>query len=284
MAGIMISEWLLLPTRLHDIISQPLYQQKTSHLGIMKLSSIAATAALLPAAHVNAGGYNFPAFFRGSNRRHRALASQQCLDETDSFFVDDSVAVAFDAVNDEIQDKAGCSGVELNKDTCTVDFETFDTAEQFMQACADIGGKAITVDAVIDCGYSMDQISRQELTVNGFTFNYNNMMDCVSMECDDEGLMEKIDTEIAKVMTTLESSMVAACSYTMDVTSAGEVTSDATDAPTTGEVTADAEAPTTGTDGSTGTAEVPAVSSAAQCRSLMAAVIGVPLVNMALAA
>ena len=96
--------------------------------------------------------------------------------------------------------------------------------------------------------------------------------------------MEKIDTEIAKVMTTLESSMVAACSYTMDVTSAGEVTSDATDAPTTGEVTADAEAPTTGTDGSTGTAEVPAVSSAAQCRSLMAAVIGVPLVNMALAA
>ena len=261
----------------------------------MKLSSIAAAAALLPAVHVNAGGYNFPAFFRGSNRRHRALASQQCLDETDSFFVDDSVAVAFDAVNDEIQDKAGCSGVELNKDTCTVDFETFDTAEQFMQACADIGGKAITVDAVIDCGYSVDQISRQELTVNGFTFNYNNMMDCVSMECDDEGLMEKIDAEIAKVKTTLESSMVATCSHTMDVSSASatsdeeaptteEVTSDATDAPTTGEVTADVDAPTTATDGSTGSAEVLGESSAAQCRSLMAAVIGVPLVNMALAA
>ena len=253
----------------------------------MKLSSIAATAALLPAAHVNAGGYNFPAFFRGSNRRHRALASQQCLDETDTFFVDDSVAIAFDAVNDEIQDKAGCSGVELNKDTCTVDFETFDTAEQFMQACADIGGKAITVDAVIDCGYSVDQISRQELTVNGFTFNYNNMMDCVSMECDDEGLEEKIDAEIAKVKTTLESSMVAACSYTVDVTSASAAsgeTGEVTDVPTTGEVTADAEAPTTGTDGSTGTSEVPSASSAAQCRSLMAAVIGVPLVNMALAA
>jgi hypothetical protein len=239
----------------------------------MKFPSIAAAAVLLTAVHVNAGGYNFPAFFRGSHRDHRALASQQCLDETDGFFVDDTVVAAFDAMNEEIQDKAGCSGVELNKDTCTVDFESFDTHEQFEEACAAIGGKTIMVDAVIDCGYTASQISRQELTVNGFTFNYNNMMDCVSIECDDEGIEEKIDAEISKVATTLESSMAATCSYTMEVS--------------TNSAHSDEEPLTTGEDGSTGTAEtdeVPAPSSSAQCRSLMSAVIGVPLLNMVLAA
>ncbi|KAL3823551.1 hypothetical protein ACHAXA_002892 [Cyclostephanos tholiformis] len=238
----------------------------------MKIASIAVAAVLITTVHVNAGGYNFPAFFRGANRVQRALASQQCLDETDGLFVDDSVAAAFDAMNEEIQDRAGCSGVELDKDTCTVDFETFDTHEQFEKACADMGGKTITVDAVIDCGYSASQISRQELTVNGFTFSYNNMMDCVSMECDDEGIKEKIDAEISKVATTLESSMVTTCSYTMDVSSTSS--------------TSDEESLTTGEDGSTGTAEteeVPAPSSSAQCRSLLSAVIGVPLLNMALA-
>ncbi|KAL3780901.1 hypothetical protein ACHAW5_010736 [Stephanodiscus triporus] len=236
----------------------------------MKFSSIAATAALLTAVHANAGGHYFPAFFRGSHQRHRALASQQCLEETDSLLVDDLVAAAFDAVNEEIQDKAGCSELELNKDTCSVDFETFDAAEQFMQACADMGGKAITVDAVIDCGYSTAQISRQELTVNGFTFNYNNMMDCVSMECDDESVKEKIDTEIAKIATTLESSILATCSYTMDVSSTSSTSGEETSTPNAGQ------------EG--GSEEVAIASSAAQCRSLMTAVIGVPLLNMALAA
>ena len=234
----------------------------------MKFSSTAATAALVTAVHANAGGYFIPAFFRGSHQRHRALASQQCLEETDSFFVDESVAAAFDAVNEEIQDKASCSGVEVNKDTCSVDFDSFATAEQFMQTCVDMGGKAITVDAVIDCGYSAAQISRQELTVNGFTFNYNNMMDCVSIECDDEDVKEKIGTEIAKVATTLESATVATCSYTMDVSSTSS--------------TSEEETSTTGEE--VGSEEVAVASSAAQCRSVMTAVIGVPLMNMALAA
>ena len=101
---------------------------------------------------------------------------------------------SFDAVNEEIDEKASCSGVELSKSNCEVDVEMLDSTEQCMKACQDMGGKTIEVNTAIE--------KRDQLTVNDFNFKYTGLMDCVPMECDDESVNEKIGGAIGTMDAT----------------------------------------------------------------------------------
>lgn len=266
----------------------------------MKASIAAAVLSL--AAQAN-GGY-YPSFFRGSLHSRRALQddywankkSQQCLDETDGFFEDSRMSAAFDAVDDEIDDRASCSGLELGKSTCEVDFDTFDSSGLFAMACEGMGGKYIEVNAVIDCGHAFAQpsarnqdifdvssalqaannggdsvavetnggASSDQIAVDGFLFKYMGLMDCVSLECDDGSVQDKIGGAVAKAASTLSSALDATCSHAIEGFSSSTSIQEQQDAPVEEE-------------GNTGP-------SSAQCRSLMTAAVGVPIVSMALAA
>jgi len=269
----------------------------------------AALAFLMPA---RASGGVLSSLFGGLH--WRSLTSEQCLEETTDYFSDGSLMVAaFDAVNGEIADKASCSGVSptVGRSTCTVDFDTFETTEQFVKACQYVyGGKAVEVNAEIECGYQPDITEiEKSLSQKGFTFKYDNLLDCVSLECDDESIKEKIEGEVAKAASKLESSLDVTCTYstegfysfsslfsdagdgedtkddadlsvvidetppTWDITLPGDGASadDADAAPTTDEETEDVE-------------EEEKSTSSGQCRTLMTAVVGLPLLNMALAA
>jgi len=284
----------------------------------MKANS-AAAAVLLLADQAN-GGYYFPSFF-GFNR-HRSLASEQCLEETSDFFDDSLLSATFDAVEVEIEDKAVCPGSELGTSNCEVDFGTFNTLAGFTKTCEDMGGKTVRVNVEIECGLAVAELfkTRDGLDVNGFSFKYNNLVDCVSMECDDARVKDKIDASISKAASTLESSLDASCTYSMegfvspvvsdisetvapetpkvemDVGDALGAVNGAGETNGAGDVTPD-EVPEGDGSGEVPDDETPgdgsmvvkdpkegSSSASAQCRILMTAALGVPLLNMALAA
>lgn len=218
------------------------------------MKASAATAILLLATRAGA----FPSFLRS----HRALVNQQCLDETDSYIEDSLMVAAYGAVEEEIEDEAACSDSVLGKSSCQVDFSTFDSSEEFLQVCGALGGKAVKIDASINCNYGTAQIARSDSGKNGFIFLYNNLFDCVSLQCGDTGVTDKIDGAIADTANDVAKITGATCTYTLDdfVSSGGDEG-------------------TSGGDGLTDIFEKD--SSSAQCRSLMTAAIGVPLLALA---
>lgn len=185
------------------------------------MNVISAAAVLLSAQVVQGGVFELPFFFRGSstNAMNRALASEMCIDQTNDIFTEDSIMVfAYESVDDEIDEKASCEGTDGINPTCAVDFETFASAEQFNKACQYVtGGKVVGINAKIDCTYELSpQLSKSLTLKDGFSFKYDHLMDCVSLECDDEGIKEKIDDEFAKVASKLEKTFGVSCSYTTE--------------------------------------------------------------------
>jgi len=162
----------------------------------------------------------------------------------------------------EMEDVATCSDTVLDKSSCQVDFSTFDSSEEFLQVCGALGGKAVKIDASINCNYGTTQIPRSDIGKKGFIFLYNNLFDCVSLQCGDTNVKDKIDSAIDDITNDVAKITGATCTYTVDdfVSSAvGKGTSDG--------------------DGLTDIFEKD--SSSAQCRSLMTAAIGVPLLALA---
>jgi len=229
-------------------------QQNTAS---MKLFS----AAILLATATRAS--SFPSFLRS----HRALMNQQCLDETDVYVEDSLMAAAYEAVEGEIEDMATCSDAVLDKSSCQVDFATFDSSEEFVQACQALGGKTVKLDASINCSYATTQIARSEgamSTLKGFNFMYNNLFDCVSLQCEDASVKDKIDGAIDSTAKDVAKSTGATCTYTVDGFASSAV----------GEGTS---------DGAGGVTDIFVKdSSSSQCRSLMTAAIGVPLLALAI--
>jgi|SaaInl74LU_5_DNA_1037368.scaffolds.fasta_scaffold01909_8 hypothetical protein len=235
------------------VISNPSQQNTAS----MKFFS----AAILLATATRAS--SFPSFLRS----HRALMNQQCLDETDVYVEDSLMAAAYEAVEGEIEDMATCSDAVLDKSSCQVDFATFDSSEEFVQACQALGGKTVKLDASINCSYATTQIARSEgamSTLKGFNFMYNNLLDCVSLQCEDASVKDKIDGAIDSTAKDVAKSTGATCAYTVDGFASSAV----------GE----------GTSGGAGGVTDIFVkdSSSSQCRSLMTAAIGVPLLALAI--
>ena len=211
----------------------------------MKLFKASAILLIAPASA-------FPAFLRS----HRALLSEQCVDETDGYVEDSLMVAAYDAVEDEIDSSATCSDIVLDKSSCQVDFASFDSAEEFVEVCSSLGGKTIKLDATINCNYATTQIARSD-TFKGFNFEYNNLMDCVSMQCEDESVKGKIGDAIDSAASDVAKVTGATCTYTVG----------------------DFAFYAAGDDGLTDIF-VEDVSSA-QCHSLMTAAIGLPLLALA---
>jgi hypothetical protein len=242
---------------------------------------ILAASAILLASTASA----FPSFLRS----HRALMNQQCLDETDGFVEDSLMAAAYVALEGEIEDMAACSGAVLDNASCQVDFATFENSEEFMQVCESLGGKTVKLDASVDCSYATTQIARADgvmVTLKGFNFKYTNLMDCVSSQCEDTSVKDKIVGVIDNAATDVAKTTGATCTYTvgsLTSTDGGEVTS--VEGTVTGTVTGGGDVTSSGGEGSssgTGGSEIFVKdSSSAQCRSLMTAAIGVPLLALA---
>jgi hypothetical protein len=215
--------------------------------------------------------------------------NQQCLDETDGFVEDSLMAAAYVALEGEIEDMAACSGAVLDNASCQVDFATFENSEEFMQVCESLGGKTVKLDASVDCSYATTQIARADgvmVTLKGFNFKYTNLMDCVSSQCEDTSVKDKIVGVIDNAATDVAKTTGATCTYTvgsLTSTDGGEVTS--VEGTVTGTVTGGGDVTSSGGEGSssgTGGSEIFVKdSSSAQCRSLMTAAIGVPLLALA---
>ena len=215
------------------------------------MKATVATAILLATA---TGAGAFPSFLRS----HRALINQQCLDETNTFVEDSSMASAYSAVEEEIADVATCADTVLGKSSCQVDFTTFDSSEEFVQVCGALGGKAIKLDASINCNYDATQIARSDSGKNGFVFLYNNLLDCVSLQCEDASVEDKIGGAINDVTNDVAKITGATCTYNVD----GFASSAVGDGAGLTDIFKDDS------------------SSAAQCRSLMTAAIGAPLLAL----
>lgn len=247
-----------LPSSYHySIIIGVISNSSQQNTASMKLFS----AAILIATATRAS--SFPSFLRS----HRALMNQQCLDETDVYVEDSLMAAAYEAVEGEIEDMATCSDAVLDKSSCQVDFATFDSSEEFVQACQALGGKTVKLDASINCSYATTQIARSEgamSTLKGFNFMYNNLLDCVSLQCEDASVKDKIDGAIDSTAKDVAKSTGATCTYTVDGFASSAV----------GEGTS---------DGAGGVTDIFVKdSSSSQCRSLMTAAIGVPLLALAI--
>lgn len=239
-----------------------------------------AAPALLLATTASA----FPSF--SFLRNHRALVSQQCMDETDTVVQDSMMMAAVDAIKDEIGDKAGCSDVLADQSSCQVDFGTFDSTEEFMQVCEVMGGKAVSLDLSMDCKYATAQIGRAEggavATLKGFNFKYSNLMDCVSFTCDDESVVDKIGGVIANTATNVSKTTGATCTHSISNFSSTSADGTVTKVPIIIETVEGGV--TTESDGEVSPENfVMDSTSSAQCRSLMTAVIGAaPIMAFAL--
>lgn len=228
------------------------------------------TILLAAATSTRAGA--FPSFLRS----HRSLVTEQCLAETGAYSEAATMATAYGAVEGEIEDMAACSAV-IDKATCDVDFATFDSAEEFVQSCAALGGKTIKLDANINCSYDAPQIGRMEGSpTSGFTFTYHNLLDCVSPQCEDSSVQDKVKGAIETATNDVAKRTGATCTYTVGNFASSAAASEGT--PVT-DILLDDSSSTSDGAGS-GTVEKDTTSSA-QCRSLMAAAIGAPLLALA---
>ena len=221
-----------------------------------------ATAILLATA---TGAGAFPSFLRS----HRALISQQCLDETNTYTEDSLMTAAYIAVEEEIEDVATCSDTVLGKSSCQVDFTTFDSSDEFVQVCGALGGKAVKLDASINCNYDAAQIARSDSGKNGFIFLYNNLFDCVSLQCEDVSVEDKISGAISDVANDVAKITGATCTYTVDGFASAVLDEEKSEGAGLTDVFEE-DSPSAQDD-----------SSSAQCRSLMTAAIGVPLLALA---
>lgn len=221
---------------------------------------------ILLAAATSAGA--FPSFLRS----HRSLVTDQCLAETGAYSEDSMMALAYGAVEGEIEDMATCSAV-IDKASCEVDFATFDSSEEFVQTCAALGGKTVKLDANINCSYDAPQTGRMEGSpTNGFTFTYNNLLDCVSLQCEDSNVQDQVKGTIETAANDVAKRTGATCTYTVDDFASSAAASEGT--PVTDILVDDSSS-------TFDEAVYEDTTSSAQCRSLMAAVIGAPLLALA---
>lgn len=223
-----------------------------------------SAASLLLATAASA----FPSFIRSQ----RALMNLQCLDETDAYVDDSMMAAAYVALEGEIEDMAACSGA-----VCQVDFASFDSSEDFVQVCQELGGKTVKLDASVDCSYATTQIARADgamVTLKGFNFKYTNLMDCVSLQCEDTSVLDKIDGVIDNTSKAVAKATGATCTYTVDSFSfsvGGQVTNSGGE----GQVT------NSGGEGTSSGTDIVTDTSSAQCHSLLTAAIGLPILALA---
>lgn len=227
--------------------------------------------AILLAAATSTRAGAFPSFLRS----HRSLVTEQCLAETGAYSEAATMATAYGAVESEIEDMAACSAV-IDKASCEVDFATFDSAEEFVQSCAALGGKTIKLDANINCSYDAPQIGRMEGSpTSGFTFTYHNLLDCVSPQCEDSSVQDKVKGAIETATNDVAKRTRATCTYTVD----GFASSAASEGTPVTDILVEDDSSST-SDGA-GSEPVEKDTSSAQCRSLMAAAIGAPLLALA---
>ena len=162
---------------------------------------------------------------------NRGLADM-CLSETTDLFVDSELPAAFEAVNDEIDDKASCVvkrpiGESNANAYCLVDFDTFDTTSEFTDLCDMDGGKNVKVSAVIDCFYKsggpvLPFQRRMSSDMNGFTLSYYNLFDCVSDTCSNGEVMNKISSTLMDTAEMLGEKFNADCSSFISFDADGE--------------------------------------------------------------
>ena len=123
------------------------------------------------------------------------------------------MASAYEAVEEEVDDKSECWMPGNKAAYCVVDFDTFDSAEDFIGTCSSIGGNTIKVNAEIQCRYNAATPTQRNGNV-GFAMTYSNMMDCVSDACEAGEITDNVSETLKSTATEVGEKTNSQCSYT----------------------------------------------------------------------
>ena len=149
--------------------------------------------------------------FFGSNRN----LADMCIDETTDLFIDAEMTESFEAVENEIEDKAECWSPGNSATYCIVDFDTFDSADEFEATCTSMGGKTVKVTAEVQCQYNGGTSPTQRQVTDGFVLTYQNLLDCVSDSCSTDEVTEKVSETLVNVAVEVGNQVNAQCSSAM---------------------------------------------------------------------
>ena len=167
-------------------------------------------ALLLSASAATASASIIESLFSfGMNRN---LASM-CLDETTELFDESEMTSAYEAVEEEVDGKSECWMPGNEAAYCIVDFDTFDSAEDFIGTCSSIGGNTIKVNAEIQCRYNVALPTQRNADI-GFAMTYSNMMDCVSDSCEADEITDNVSKALKSTAIEVGEKTNSQCSYT----------------------------------------------------------------------
>lgn len=92
---------------------------------------------------------------------------------------------------------------------CNVDFDLFESSDDFAASCSEAGGNTVKASGLIECSYAAASPQRAA-EPDDFVFSYENLLDCVSDSCEDGEVTEKIAETLESTAEELERRFVGA--------------------------------------------------------------------------
>ena len=147
--------------------------------------------------------------------RRSLEVSDQCQSETRALFESNTdLSSAYMSLEEEVGQSGQCSTDENNIAMCIMNFDSLNSAADFVSACETTGGQSTKLSVTLSCNLSAG---------GGFVFEYADVVDCVAPSCDLDNVDSQVEQIVMNTKNGLETDLDATCTYEMTGEGSGEV-------------------------------------------------------------